>query len=336
MAFHNIRFPLELSYGSRGGPGYNTSITELGSGEEERVARWSTPRYRFDIASLVKTPANMYALVQFYHARNGVANSFRFIDWHDYSSGANGTGVPGISDVTLGTGDGTTQDFQLIKVYVSGSESRTRIITKPIHNEAIGVPFNLAASASVRVSLDDVEQVSGWSVNTTTGIVHFDSAPAAGVVVKAGFYFDTPVRFGQELDENFAPISEDFDVESLDSIVLMEERANTIAYEEINYGGVNQLGSLTGNVNITPQEGRVVIFTDTHTPPPTYEIRLPDFTNLATGGPYFFLVNLNGTTNVELRDSTGTVLVTTLTPNRMIYVNLGVDAVGAKIWLPGG
>jgi uncharacterized protein (TIGR02217 family) len=48
---------------------------------------------------------------------------------------------------------------------------------------------------TVKVYLDDIEQLSGWSVDTTTGIVTFSTAPALGVEVTADFEFDVPVRF---------------------------------------------------------------------------------------------------------------------------------------------
>ena len=43
--------------------------------------------------------------------------------------------------------------------------------------------------------LDGIEQLSGWSVNVTTGLITFTTAPAAGVEVTADFEFDVPVRF---------------------------------------------------------------------------------------------------------------------------------------------
>jgi uncharacterized protein (TIGR02217 family) len=37
--------------------------------------------------------------------------------------------------------------------------------------------------------------MSGWSVDVTSGVVGFASAPADGAGVTAGFLFDVPVRF---------------------------------------------------------------------------------------------------------------------------------------------
>ena len=42
---------------------------------------------------------------------------------------------------------------------------------------------------------DAVEQLFGWSVDTTTGLVTFGMAPALGVEFTADFEFDVPVRF---------------------------------------------------------------------------------------------------------------------------------------------
>ncbi len=47
----------------------------------------------------------------------------------------------------------------------------------------------------MRVALDGVEQGSGWSVDTTTGVVTFTTPPANGVAVQAGYEFDVPARF---------------------------------------------------------------------------------------------------------------------------------------------
>jgi uncharacterized protein (TIGR02217 family) len=47
----------------------------------------------------------------------------------------------------------------------------------------------------VRIYKDGVEQLSGWSVNATTGLITFTTAPAVGIEIIAGFEFDVPVRF---------------------------------------------------------------------------------------------------------------------------------------------
>ena len=46
--------------------------------------------------------------------------------------------------------------------------------------------------------VDGAEQLGGWSVDTTTGVVTFATAPAEGVAITAGFAFDVPVRFADD------------------------------------------------------------------------------------------------------------------------------------------
>ena len=59
--------------------------------------------------------------------------------------------------------------------------------------------------ATVNVYKNGVLQVSGVTVNTTTGIVTFSVAPAGGVVITADFQFDVPCRF----DNDFWDVSFD-------------------------------------------------------------------------------------------------------------------------------
>ena len=67
-----------------------------------------------------------------------------------------------------------------------------RTITKPV-------------AGTVRVVLGMVEQMSGWTVDETTGLITFTTAPANGVIVRAGFEFDVPVRFDTDyLEVDFA------------------------------------------------------------------------------------------------------------------------------------
>lgn len=73
----------------------------------------------------------------------------------------------------------------------------------------------------MRVALAGAEQVSGWSVDATTGIITFAAAPASGVLVTAGFEFDVPVRF----DTDRLDVTWDLDrLGSIASIPLVEVR----------------------------------------------------------------------------------------------------------------
>jgi uncharacterized protein (TIGR02217 family) len=83
-----------------------------------------------------------------------------------------------------------------------------RTITKPV-------------AGTVKVYLDDVEQLSGWSVDTTTGLVAFGTAPAMGVEVTADFLFDVPVRFDTD---HMAVTIESYQLHTWQQIPIVELR----------------------------------------------------------------------------------------------------------------
>ena len=55
LDFHEVRFPLDISLGSRGGPRRRTDIVTLASGREQRNARWAHSRRRYDAGLGVRT-----------------------------------------------------------------------------------------------------------------------------------------------------------------------------------------------------------------------------------------------------------------------------------------
>jgi uncharacterized protein (TIGR02217 family) len=207
MAFHEVRFPDNISRGARGGPERRTQIVELASGDEERNASWANSRRRYDVSYGIRRADDLAAVVAFFEARNGRLHGFRFRDWSDYKSGLP-SNAPSPLDQPIGTGDGTTSTFQLVKHYTSGAQSWIRTITKPV-------------AGSVRLALAGVEQSTGWSVDTATGLVTFAAAPGSGVVVTAGFEFDVPVRF----DSDTLDVTLDIErLGSITSIPLVELR----------------------------------------------------------------------------------------------------------------
>jgi uncharacterized protein (TIGR02217 family) len=208
MAFHDVRFPDDISRGARGGPERRTQIVELASGDEERNASWADSRRRYDAAYGIRRADDLAAVIAFFEARHGRLHGFRWKDWGDFKSALPSTPVTAI-DQALGVGDGTTRSFQLVKRYASGAQSWTRTIVKPV-------------AGTVRVALGGLEPSgTSWSVSHATGVVTFDVAPAAGVVVTAGFEFDVPVRF----DTDRLDVTWDLDrLGSIASIPLVEVR----------------------------------------------------------------------------------------------------------------
>ncbi len=105
MAFHEVRFPDDISRGARGGPERRTQVVELASGDEERNASWANSRRRYDAAYGIRRADDLAAVVAFFEARNGRLHGFRWKDWGDHRSGLPSAPVTPI-DQALGTGDG--------------------------------------------------------------------------------------------------------------------------------------------------------------------------------------------------------------------------------------
>ena len=183
--FHDIRFPTAISLGASGGPERRTDIVVLGSGHEERNQRWADSRRRYEAGYGVKSLDDLQEVLAFFEERRGRLHGFRWKDHADYKSCAF-TAVPAGGDQPIGSGDGATAAFQLVKGYGTNFAPWSRAITKPV-------------LGSVRVAVDDVPQVEGadYFVDYATGLLTFDagSIPGIGAAITAGFEFDVPVRF---------------------------------------------------------------------------------------------------------------------------------------------
>lgn len=179
MAFHHVRFPLDIALGARGGPERKTDVVTLAGGGERRNGRWAHSRRRYNAGYGVKSRADMQAVLAFFEERRGRLHGFLWRDGIDHSSGGP---VPAATDQAIGTGDGVRTQFQLVKRYGAAFDPYLRPIVKPV-------------AGSVKVAVGGVELMSGWTVDVTTGVVGFAVAPASGTAVTAGFLFDVPVRF---------------------------------------------------------------------------------------------------------------------------------------------
>ncbi|MDB6183047.1 DUF2460 domain-containing protein [Paracoccus fistulariae] len=205
--FHEIRFPDDISRGARGGPERRTTIVELASGDEERNAAWASSRRRYDVSYGIRRADDLAKVVAFFEARNARLHGFRFKDWSDYRS-CPPSQIPAATDQVIGTGDGVTTTFQLVKRYASGAQVWTRAITKPV-------------AGTVTIALNSAPQASGWSVDAATGVVSFAAAPGDGIAITAGFEFDVPVRF----DSDALDVTLDIErLGSITSIPLLEIR----------------------------------------------------------------------------------------------------------------
>ena len=185
MAFHEVRFPTAISLGASGGPERRTEIVVLGSGAEERNQRWAASRRVYNAGYGVKTIVDLEAVIAFFEERRGRLHGFRWKDHHDFMS-CPATNAPSATYQAIGTGDGITDSFQLVKCYGSAYAPWLRTVAKPI-------------AGTVQIAVSGMPQTQGtdFVCDAATGIVTFDvqSIPPEGAAVTAGFEFDVPVRF---------------------------------------------------------------------------------------------------------------------------------------------
>ncbi len=210
MTFHEVRFPTNIALGATGGPERRTEVVTLGSGAEERNSAWAHSRRRFNAGLGLRSLDDVHALIAFFEARHGRLYGFRWKDRADFKSCAPGAAMTA-TDQAIGTGDGTTSAFQLVKAYASGGASYSRMIGKPV-------------AGSLRLAVDGAEVAEGadFSLDASSGIVSFGIAPVSGAVVSAGFEFDVPVRFDTDfLEINLAA----FEAGSVPNVPVIEVRA---------------------------------------------------------------------------------------------------------------
>lgn len=174
-AYDDVRFPLALGAQAEVMPETSTAIAVGAGGAEARNVDWAEPRTRYDVGPGVRSERDVAVLLDFFRARLGPARAFRLQDPFDHATGT----PPAFGDVAIGTGDGVTTRFALVKRY----GAMVRRITRPV-------------AGSVRVGVG-ASETQGFAV-VAEGWVQLDVAPGKGVAVTAGFAFDVPVRFAED------------------------------------------------------------------------------------------------------------------------------------------
>jgi uncharacterized protein (TIGR02217 family) len=186
MNFHEVRFPVDLSFGALGGPQRRVDVVTLANGYEERNTPWAHSRRVYDAGLGLRSLDDVEAVIAFYEARFGKMFGFRWKDWSDYKSGKP-SAATAQGDQQIALGDGVTKVFQLIKTYRSGGHVYARPITKPVKG-----------TVSVAVEQDDKTEGVDYTVDETTGLITFSHPPDPDTRVFAGYEFDVPVRFDSD------------------------------------------------------------------------------------------------------------------------------------------
>ena len=169
----NLVFPVMngLTYSIFKVPTWATRTQRAISGRELTVPDYVNPIWNFRLTfSILRDFAwnsittELRQLMNFYNQVSGGYDTFLFDDISDDS----------VTDQAVGTGDGTTRAFQLVRtLYTSGFA------------EAI-----IAVNAITNVKLNGTP-TGAYTLDSTTGIITFTVAPGAGVAITwtGTFYF---------------------------------------------------------------------------------------------------------------------------------------------------
>lgn len=180
----NAVFPslIGLTYPVKKTPIWSTKIQPSTSGKETRLSFWSYPIYEFELSYDMlrsdNTNLELQQLVGFFNARRGAFDDWLFLDPDDNTA----TGA------YIATGDGVTTSFQLARTYGGVSE-----------------PVRATASVSQVTKAGSVVASRDYSVNASTGVITFTTAPSAGQVLTwtGTFYWRCRFRDDQTTVEKF-------------------------------------------------------------------------------------------------------------------------------------
>lgn len=221
MPFIDIYMPDEVpGYPCISSPRTRTTIQVSAGGNEAVNQDWEHPLYRFILPEAVARDWSVVdGLKDHWLITAGPYRSFPWQDPHDKASCA--LLVPNEPDTDvlarisetdqeIGTGDGFTDSFQLVKAYTRGSETYTRNIHLPVLSSVV-----IAVNGVVIPDTD-------YTVSRPGGVVTFDTPPLNATEITAGFMFDVEVRF--ESEDTFESILRTWQASGFADITLVEKR----------------------------------------------------------------------------------------------------------------
>ena len=195
MNYLDIDFPSDLSYCFTGGAEFCTSLAIAKNKQEVRNNNWQYPCFKYNLLYKYCNNELFNKLQSFFLICQGQKYSFNFLDINDNN----------IQGQTIGTGDGETATFEIVKTYSYGNYSFNRRIYKT-KNEQIFI--NGTKIAPQHYSIDN-------------GVLIFDNTyiPSNGAIVSISATFFVIVRFCHD----FLPIiSNNAFSKELPDITLME------------------------------------------------------------------------------------------------------------------
>ena len=198
MTFIDSRLPQQIEINAVRRETEPVDIVRTDGGYEVRNIRHAQGLFEYDVsfppggfdASVTEA---VYAM---WRASRGGLYAFRFRDWDS----KNNT----LTDEVIGTGDGATTTFQITQTHTVGGVSSVRNVTRPV--------------SAFTVMLDGAVQGSGYSIDYSTGVLTFTTAPALDVEISVSGTYDIPVRF----DLSFEATGMASFLEHIETLTLVE------------------------------------------------------------------------------------------------------------------
>lgn len=180
-----------LTYDYVKAPIFSNTISQGASGAEVSIEYWESPLWEWqlsyeylpDAQANGSTSSDFKTLVSFFCQQRGDALPFYYLDPDDNT----------VVGQAVGTGDGTTQTFNLYRTY--GADGFTTL--EPIGGLNVGLPINVYVNGSL-VSPSTYTLLTGTPLSQG---IRFNSAPALGAVITADFSYYFYVRFGMSTQE---------------------------------------------------------------------------------------------------------------------------------------
>lgn len=319
--FHeNTRFPDAIAYESISRVGFDVSVVKRRAGRPEtRILRGESAIHEYDVSQGIKTYADLTQVMAFAYAREGASFGFRFKDFLDFHSNPVDSSFKSTKDtrdqVLSSSMNGTDTTVQLVKRYTDGGVEHVRVIEKPV-------------AGSVQIWFDGVLKTEGadYTVDTTTGVITFSSAPAEGVVVEASFEFDVPVRFPEGVQNSLEVNLRSFGAGQLEPIILSEVFQDTPGHRADVPGGQTTSKTISGNFVVNASTKVWAIQASTT----SLNVSLPDPSNFQYGSDHWRILNV-GSNAFTVKDHEGTTLVS-LSADQGCEIILIPNASSEKVW----
>jgi len=164
-------------------PVWDTTVQQAIGGKETRIAKQTYPRWKWELTYNILRSGAAYGELQelagFFNARQGMFDTFLYQDADDNS----------VTAQALGTGDGVTTNFQLIRSFGGFLE--------PMLAPNVSLPHYIYVNGTDVTSSTSLT-VWGTSSANGPGIVTFNTAPANGTAITASFSYYFPVRMSED------------------------------------------------------------------------------------------------------------------------------------------